>query len=152
MLSVAVHKDISEYQPKVVGKLTSRTLLSIVGALGCSVLAGLYIRLVLGLNVGDNMLVIYAVSVPFWCCGFFRPKGMPFEKFAPLWLRANFSNDRIFYTPSMRLAGLMTGTSGKGTGQKGTKQKGKVYGKHYTKQCRLRGVESYSPRAGRVII
>lgn len=34
MLSVTVHKDIAEYQPKVVGKMTSRTLVSIAGALG----------------------------------------------------------------------------------------------------------------------
>lgn len=79
MLSVAVHKDIAEYQPKVVGKMTGRTLASIAGALGCSVLTGLYIYFVLGWNVGDNMMLIYAVSLPFWCCGFIRPKGMPFE-------------------------------------------------------------------------
>lgn len=75
MLSVAVHKDIAEYQPKVVGKMTGRTLASIAGALGCSVLTGLYIYFVLGWNVGDNMMLIYAVSLPFWCCGFIRPKG-----------------------------------------------------------------------------
>ena len=28
MLSVAVHKDIAEYQPKIVGKMTMRTLVS----------------------------------------------------------------------------------------------------------------------------
>lgn len=145
MLSVAVHKDIAEYQPKVVGKMTSRTLVSIAGALGCSVLAGLYIYFVLGWNVGDNMMIIYAVSLPFWCCGFIRPKGMPFEQFAQLWFKANFENSRIFYTPSMRLSGLI-GESGEEN-----KKKGKVYGKHYRKQCNLKGIESYSPRAGRVI-
>lgn len=144
MLSVAVQKDIAEYQPKVVGKLTLRTLLSIAGALGFSVLAGLYIYFVLGLNVGDYMIVIYAVSLPFWCCGFVRPKGMPFEQFVPLWLKAQFTNDRIYYKPSMQLAGLVEDPDGK-------KQKGKVYGKSYRKQCELHGIESYSPRAGRVI-
>lgn len=34
MLSVAIHKDIAEYQPKVIGKLTGRTLISITVALG----------------------------------------------------------------------------------------------------------------------
>ena len=144
MLSVAVHKDIAEYQPKVVGKMTGRTLASIAGALGCSVLTGLYIYFVLGWNVGDNMMLIYAVSLPFWCCGFIRPKGMPFEQFAPLWLKANFTNDRIFYKPSMRLAGLLSESEN-------SKQKGTIYGKHYRKQGNLRGIESYSPRAGRVI-
>lgn len=146
MLSVAVHKDIAEYQPKVIGKLTMRTLVSIAGALGVSVLAGLYLYFVLGLNVGDYMFVIYAVSLPFWCCGFFTPKGMPFEQFAPLWLKARFADDRIFYVPSMVLGGLVPAHDAT------NKQKGKeIYGKHYRKQCGLKGIESYSPRAGRVV-
>lgn len=60
MLSVAVHKDIAEYQPKIVGKMTMRTLVSITGALSVSVLAGLYIYFVLGLNVSDCTYFIYA--------------------------------------------------------------------------------------------
>lgn len=91
MLSVAVHKDIAEYQPKIVGKMTMRTLVSITGALSVSVLAGLYIYFVLGLNVSDCTYFIYAVSLPFWCVGFVKPCGMPFEQFAPLWLKANFT-------------------------------------------------------------
>ena len=63
MLSVAVHKDIAEYQPKIVGKMTMRTLVSITGALSVSVLAGLYIYFVLGLNVSDCTYFIYAVLV-----------------------------------------------------------------------------------------
>lgn len=144
MLSVAVHKDIAEYQPKLIGKMTTRTLVSIAGALLVSVLAGLYIYFVLGLNVGDNTMIIYAVSLPFWCIGFVKPCGMPFEQFAPLWFKANFTNDRIFYKPSMRLAGLFTETDE-------AKQKGTIYGKHYRKQGELRGIEAYSPRAGRVV-
>lgn len=130
MLSVAVHKDIAEYQPKVVGKMTGRTLASIAGALGCSVLTGLYIYFVLGWNVGDNMMLIYAVSLPFWCCGFIRPKGMPFEQFVALWLKANFGVERVFYVPSMQLSGLIGSPDGKNV------KKGRVYGKHYRKQCR----------------
>lgn len=136
MLSVAVHKDIAEYQPKIVGKMTMRTLVSITGALSVSVLAGLYIYFVLGLNVSDCTYFIYAVSLPFWCVGFVKPCGMPFEQFAPLWLKANFTNDRIFYKPSMRLAGLLSESEN-------SKQKGTIYGKHYRKQGNLRGIESY---------
>ena len=145
MLSVAVHKDIAEYQPKIVGKLTGRTLVSIAAALGVSVLTALYVYFVLGLEVGKNMVLIYAVSLPFWCCGFVKPKGMVFEQFVPLWFRAKLTNDRIFYKPSMTLAGLVPDPSGR------NQRKGKVYGKHYRKQEGLRGIESYSPRAGRVI-
>ena len=45
MLSVAIHKDIGEYQPKVIGKMTGRTLVSIAGALGAAVASGLYMAL-----------------------------------------------------------------------------------------------------------
>ena len=147
MLSVAVHKDVGEYQPKVIGKMTARTLVSIAGALGCSLLAGLYIYFVLGLNPGDNMFIIYAVSLPFWCCGFIRPHGMPFEQFAPLWLRANFENDHIFYKPSMVLAGLIYRSE-----DRPTKKKGGVYANGSQKQTSGKGVEANSPRAGRVIV
>ena len=86
MLSVAVHKDVAEYKPKIIGKLTARTLISISCALGLSLLTGLYIHFVLGLNVSDFMVVIYAVSLPFWCAGFWQPKGVPFEKFFVFWM------------------------------------------------------------------
>ena len=42
MLSVAIHKDIAEYQPKVIGKLTGRTLISITVALGLSMSVAVY--------------------------------------------------------------------------------------------------------------
>ena len=84
--------------------------------------------------------------MPFWCCGFIRPKGMPFEKFVPLWLRAKFTDDRIFYTPSMTRSGFVTDP-----GQPAQK-KGSIYGKYYRKQGNLKGIEAYSPRAERVIV
>lgn len=145
MLSITVHKNIAEYQPKIVGKLTMRTLMSLAGALGSSILAGLYIYFVLGWNVGDSTLIIYAVSLPFWLCGFFRPKGMPFEQFFPLWIKAKFTDDRIFYTPSLYRAGIAEKPEAKRT------KKGTTYDKYYRKERALKGIEAYSPRAGRVI-
>lgn len=145
MLSVTVHKDIAEYQPKVVGKMTMRTLISIVGALGSSVFAGIYMYFVLGWNVGDHIMIIYAISLPFWLCGFVRPKGMKFEKFLPLWLKAQLTNDHIFYVPSMYLSGFANNPA------QPMNTKGKVYEKFYRKQRNLNGIEAYSPRAGKVI-
>lgn len=142
MLSVAVHKDLGEYQPKIIGKLTGRTLISIAGALGVSVLTGCYLYFVLGLNVGDYMMVIYAVSLPFWLCGFFRPRGMPFERFFPLWLTHKFSDGRLHYQPSMARIGLAGPAK---------KKEGKTYAKPYRKLLKQNGIEAYSPRAGRVL-
>ncbi|WP_164437824.1 PrgI family protein [Streptococcus equi] len=145
MLSVTVHKDIAEYQPKVVGKMTLRTIVSLAGALGSSILTGLYIYFVLGLNVGDYTIIIYAISLPFWLCGFFRPKGLPFEQFFPLWLKAKLKDDRIFYIPSFYLSGVCD------TPKPNRNKKGNVYEKYYRKERNLNGIESYSARAERVI-
>lgn len=142
MLSVAVHKDIGEYKPKIIGKMTARTLVGIGGAIGSAVATALYMYFVLGLNVSDHTIVIYIVSLPFWCIGFIQPKGIPFEKFAPLWIRNKLIDDRIMYTPTMIQAGITPNT------QKG---KPRIYGKYYTKQCKLKGIEAYSPRQGKVI-
>lgn len=141
MLSVAVHKDLGEYQPKIIGKMTARTLVCITCALGFSVLTGCYLYFVLGLSVSDNMLIIYAVSLPFWLCGFFRPAGMPFERYFPLWLSFKLSDNRLHYIPTMIRIGFAeaVGTT-----------KGKIYAKAYRKLLKRNGIESYSPREGRV--
>lgn len=144
MLSVAVHKDVAEYQPKIIGKMTSRTLISICGAVGMSLLAGLYMHFVLGLNVTDNVFVIYAISLPFWCVGFWRPKGLPFEKFAPLYLQHLFADNRLFYTPSMVKIDYVKSNEP-------TKEKSEVYGKKEKKFLQTKAIEAYSPRAGRVL-
>lgn len=62
MLSVAIHKDIAEYQPKVIGKLTGRTLISITVALGLSISVAVYMNLVLKIDPTDHLEFIYAVS------------------------------------------------------------------------------------------
>lgn len=139
MLSVAVHKDIAEYQPKLVGKMTQRTLICIVGALGVGIFTGLYMWFVLGIEVQDNMLLIYAVTTPFWLCGFFRPKGMVFERWFFLWLKFKFGNNKVFYEPSMMKIGLV----GRVDGSK--KKKGKVYGKVYRKFLQSKAIEAYCP-------
>lgn len=100
MLSVTVHKDINEYKPKVFMGLSLRMIISIGGAIGAALIIGLYATFVLGVNVDDALMLIYIICVPFWCIGFVRPRGMPFERFFPLWLRHRFGTSRIFYLSS----------------------------------------------------
>lgn len=143
MLSVAVHKDVAEYKPKIIGKLTARTLISISCALGLSLLTGLYIHFVLGLNVSDFMIVIYAVSLPFWCAGFWQPKGMPFEKFVVLWAQHQFSDNHLFYRPSMVKIGYVKSNH---------QRKESIYVREEKKFLeKTKAIEAYSPRAGRVL-
>lgn len=142
MLSVAVHKDVAEYQPKIIGKMTGRTLICVVGAVVLSLAAAVYVHFVLGLDVAKNAWIIYVVSIPFWLCGFYRPKGMKFEEFLPVWIRHKLSDNRLYYIPTMMKIGLVS---------ENKKGKGKKYDKRYRKLLKSRGIEAYSPRAGRVV-
>ncbi|WP_270245530.1 PrgI family protein [Eggerthella lenta] len=103
MLSVAVHKDIGEYTEKVVGKLSFRTLLCVVGGLLSAVGAAAFTYFVLGIEVSNATLPVMACSMPFWLAGFWRPSGMKLEHFMPLWFQHAFTDDRILYASSASL-------------------------------------------------
>lgn len=98
MLSVSVHKDIGEYTEKVVGKLSARTLACTVGGLGAAVGAAAITYFGLGIPVSDATLPVMACSMPFWLAGFWRPKGLPAEKFIPLYLGHAFGDGRLAYS------------------------------------------------------
>lgn len=97
MLSVPVHKDISEYREKVVGKLSARTLACTAGGLAASVAAAAGAHLGLGFEVADAALPVMACSMPFWLLGFWRPKGLAPERFAPLYLAHLLGDGKLAY-------------------------------------------------------
>jgi hypothetical protein len=132
MLSTAVFKDPMEYKPKLFLKMTTRTLISVVGAVGSSVAVGLYIHFVLGLDTSNFNLIIYGASIPFWCIGFVSPKKLPFEQWLVLWLRHRFSTTTHFYVSTLAKSGLIT-------------RKEHTNGRQYTKLSRLHGRELYRP-------
>lgn len=143
MLSVAIHKDVGEYQPKIVGKLSARTIICIIGAVGSSLLTAAYITFVLGLQTSDFMIVIYAISIPFWLCGFMRPQGLKFEVFAKYWLEYNFADKHIHFIPSFKLAGFDERCD--------ERKERKIYDKELRKLANEPGIEAYSPKAGRIL-
>lgn len=104
MLSVYVHKDISEYQEKVVGKLSFRTLICVIGGLGSSVLAACFTYFVIGIDVSNATFLVMTCSLPFWLLGFFHPAGMNPEQFMPLFIQHIFTDDKILYVSSVDLA------------------------------------------------
>lgn len=97
MLSVPVHKDITEYREKVVGKLSARTLACTAGGLCASVAAAAATYFGLGIEVADAALPVMACSMPFWLLGFWRPKGLAPERFAPLYLAHLLGDGRLAY-------------------------------------------------------
>ena len=98
MLSVSVHKDIGEYREKVVGKLSARTLACTAGGLASSVAAAAIANFGFGVPVADATLPVMAASMPFWLMGFWRPKGLPAEKFAPLLLEHVLGSGKLVYS------------------------------------------------------
>lgn len=97
MLSIPVHKDISEYEPKVVGGLTLRTLGALGGSVAFSAAFGWYLTFVLGVPVEDMTWAIWAAAVPPVLFGFWTPCGMPFERFLPIWAAYVTGPSRLLY-------------------------------------------------------
>lgn len=106
MLSVTVHKDISEYQEKVVGKLSARTLACVAGGLLASIAAAAGVYFGLGIPVSDATLPVMAVSMPFWLAGFWRPKRMKAEKFLPLYIEHVTGDGKLAYTTAPRMGSV----------------------------------------------
>lgn len=105
-LSVAVHKDIGEYREKVVGKLSLRTLLCVALGLAAAIAVAALCHWCLGIEVSDASLPVMCASVPFWLLGFWRPHGMPAERFVPLLWGHAFGPSEITYAPGYRVQGM----------------------------------------------
>lgn len=143
MLSVGIHKDIGEYEPKYFAKMGKRTIICVCGAVGSCLASAWYIMFVLGLQPSDFSFVIFGISIPFWLCGFFKPHGLKFEVFARYWLEYNFETKHIHNIPSFKLAGFDERCD--------QRKERKIYDKELRKLANEPGIEAYSPKARRVI-
>lgn len=83
-LQIPVQKDIGEYQEKIVGKMSLRTLACVSGGFASAVAMAAAVHFALGVEVADATLPVMAASLPFWLAGFWRPFGMKLEEFVPL--------------------------------------------------------------------
>ena len=81
-LRIPVQKDIGEYEEKIVGKMSLRTLACVSLGFGSAVGAAAFVHLGLHADVADAAFPIMLCSMPFWLAGFWRPFGMRAEKFA----------------------------------------------------------------------
>lgn len=100
-LHMPVQKDIGEYEEKIVGKMTLRTIVCLALGFGSAIAAGALLRFGLGLDASALALPIMLCSMPFWLAGFWRPLGMRAEEFAPLlWAHAT-NEQRLAYAPCL---------------------------------------------------
>ena len=74
-----IPKDIKKYEPKLLGPFTSRQVFSFAPAVVISV--GLFFGLKNILTMDARLFLITIVAVPFILLGWYKPYGLPFEKF-----------------------------------------------------------------------
>ena len=90
-LRIPVQKDIGEYEEKIVGKMSLRTLACVSLGFGSAVGAAAFVHLGLRADVADAAFPIMLCSMPFWLAGFWRPFGMRAEELLPLYLQQGFA-------------------------------------------------------------
>lgn len=103
-LQIPIQKDIGEYQEKIVGKMSLRTLLCVAGGFSCAIAVSAIVYFAFHIEVGNATLPIMAAALPFWLAGFWRPYGMKLEEFLPLLADHHLGSQRLlFSSPSPAL-------------------------------------------------
>ena len=74
-LQIPIQKDIGEYEEKIVGKLSFRTLVCVAGGFGSAILVAAICHFWIGIEVADAAFPVMCASIPFWLAGFWRPSG-----------------------------------------------------------------------------
>lgn len=79
MLEAPIPKDIRKYDAKLVGPFTTRQLFCFIGGAALSYVA----YKVLGTSLGTEtaLTICSVIAAPFLVMGWYKPYGMPFEKF-----------------------------------------------------------------------
>ncbi len=125
-LRIPVQKDIGEYEEKIVGKMSLRTLACVSLGFGSAVGAAAFVHLGLHADVADAAFPIMLCSMPFWLAGFWRPFGMRAEELLPLLAAHELSPQLLAYEPCLAASlpegsprpGRPGGARGAGPGRK----------------------------------
>ena len=148
MLNVEIHRDLTDFRPKVVGGLTARSLACTAAALATGVAAYGWLTWALGLPFEEVSILIYASTLPLWALGFLEPGGMRPERWLPLWLRQHSGAARITYDSAGRLrAALGTDDDTMGAVYETGRETGREYERFARRQ---RGIELWEPGGGPV--
>lgn len=103
-LQIPIQKDIGEYQEKIVGKMSFRTLVCVAGGFASTIAAACIVYFGFGVPVANATLPVMAASLPFWLAGFWRPFGMKLEEFLPLFADHHLSVQHMLYRPCAAVA------------------------------------------------
>lgn len=94
-LQIPIQKDIGEYQEKIVGKMSLRTLVCVTAGFASAIAVACIVYFAFRIEVGNATLPVMAAALPFWLAGFWRPYGMKLEEFLPLLLDHHFGSKRL---------------------------------------------------------
>lgn len=97
MISVPVPKEITEYKEKIIFGLSFRQLICIALAIVTGIVTYLFCTFVLKLPLDISGYVVMIAALPAIALGFIRKNGLPFEKYALLFLRAQFGTCKLPY-------------------------------------------------------
>ena len=132
-LRIPVQKDIGEYEEKIVGKMSLRTLACVSLGFGSAVGAAAFVHLGLHADVADAAFPIMLCSMPFWLAGFWRPPPRRADaQAAPLAAHPQSPPQRAF-VPSHR-----------GRRPEGSPRPGRP-GRRARRRARKKGAELYEP-------
>lgn len=134
-LQIPIQKDIGEYDEKIVGKLTLRTLCCLALGFSAAVAVAAVLRLGLKVDVSAMTLPIMAAALPFWLAGFCKPYGLPFERFVPLLASHALNNQSLVYRSCAAIE--------KASYPSGKKPRKKT--QHEKRAFRKKGGENYEP-------
>lgn len=132
-LQIPIQKDIGEYEEKIVGKLSFRTLTCVAGGFGSAILVAAICHFWVGIEVADAAFPVMCASIPFWLAGFWRPFGMRAEELLPLLAAHELSPQLLAYEPC--LAGSLP---------EGSPRPGRP-GRRARRRARKKGAELYEP-------
>ena len=97
-LQIPIQKDIGEYQEKIVGKMSLRTLVCVTAGFASAIAVACIVYFAFHIEVGNATLPVMAAALPFWLAGFWRPYGMKLEEFLPLLLDHHFGSKRLLFS------------------------------------------------------
>lgn len=134
-LQIPIQKDIGEYDEKIVGKLTLRTLCCLALGFSAAVAVAAVAHLGLMADVSAMTLPIMAAALPFWLAGFCKPYSLPFERFVPLLASHALNNQSLVYRSCAAIE--------KASHPNGKKPRKKT--QHEKRAFRKKGSENYEP-------
>ncbi len=103
-LQIPIQKDIGEYQEKIVGKMSFRTLVCVSGGFASAIGAACVVYFGFGIPVANATLPVMAAALPFWLAGFWRPFDMKLEEFLPLFADHHLNTQHMQYRPCVAIA------------------------------------------------